>query len=86
VSEDCKTQFQLTPNTCSVICKEFFLLHLDNCSKASKTVEGKRKVTKPPVKAKEQMIDALLPQVDLGKLSSALPLMQHQRSTSIVNA
>jgi hypothetical protein len=38
------------------------------------------------VKAKEQIIDALLPPLDLGKLSSALTPMQHQRSTSVVNA
>ncbi len=38
------------------------------------------------MKAKEQIIDALLPPLDLGKLSSALTPMQHQRSTSVVNA
>jgi hypothetical protein len=70
----------------------------DTCRKASykclrwsrnnslQIVEGKSKVTKLPVKAKEQMIDALLPPLDLGKLSSALTPMQHQRSTSAVNA
>jgi hypothetical protein len=58
----------------------------DTCRKASRIVEGKSKVNKLPVKAKEQMIDALLLPLDLGKLSSALTPMQHQRSTSAVNA
>jgi hypothetical protein len=52
----------------------------DTCRQASRILEGKSKVTKLSV------IDALLKPLDLRKLSSAFTPMQHQRSTSVVNA
>jgi hypothetical protein len=92
VSEVHKHWISAHPHTCSpqthvqqfVRSSLCFISH--TCRKASRIVEGKSKFTKLPVKAKEQMIDALLPLLDLRKLSSALTPMQHQRSTSVINA